>query len=862
MAYLATRQPFFGGVDDAPTAASTEYASIFGGNSSNTWATSESWRQSQFPIAGVMRKFKVRIDTAPGSGKSVTFTIMKNGSASAMAVTISDTNTEGEYTAADLSIAAGDRVSIRCTQTNTPTLFTRSSWSFMFEPTTAKRCVIIGGTGNGTGDALATEYQPASGGFTWSATNTQRQSLVAIDGTIRSWRIRFMNAAPRAGTTMTFYIYKNGAQEASSAITFTSASATAQSLSGLSIDIAPGDLLSIGCVTTGTADTTARFQNWGIEIEPDNDGESQFCGGRNGPGNAATSYNYPTNQSGIAGVATESKRTVEAGVAERFTISDFRGEVSTAPGAGKSWALTVRKNSGAGNSTFTIADTATNNVDSTHTDVFEYGDDMSIKLVPSGTPTTTGIRMVWAAKVTMDWQEIPVTKSLQYAVKRPVAITKSLKYTVHTEHAAITKSLKYVVLTTPAAQTKSLRYAVVAPEGISKSLEYMVRSVVGAELPLEYQVRTEGAIQKDLGYAVVADVAIMKDLAYEVLSEAGIQKVLEYVVQVQESVEKSLLYKVLSTEDVQKGLAYYILTEGLGIEKGLDYIVVSQESIQKSLGYSVLSEQGKALTLAYAVAITEAINKTLGYEVLTATAIQKELEYMIRTEGAVQVPLTYEIKQAELIQKDLEYQVTAEAGIGKVLDYAVLTSPSMQKSLEYQVLVAEGIQKELVYRVTSSPDALTKTLEYQVVYTAEAVEKGLVYAILTASAIEKGMSYEVLTESGILKDFEYKVRSMVETGKDLAYAIVRPVKTEKGMAYSMILGDTFEKEMAYYVTVDHDVEKGLSYVVRPYPYRRKGSPYTKKPEGPYSKKEGAIFIRKATPYEKRNTPYKSLRKVL
>lgn len=459
MAIKATRQPIFGGIEDAPTAATTEYASFYGGNSSNTWAATESWRRAEFPVAGNIINFKVKINTAPGAGKSVTFTVMKNGSAQAMAVTIADANTEGEYVGS-ISIADGDRISIRCTQTNTPTLFTVASWSTMFEPTPTKRCVIIGGTGNGTGDVASgtTEYQPASGGYTWSTDITLRRTLVAIDGTIRSWNYRLSSTVP-AGTTLAVSIYKNGSIEASSTLTFTGGGGqSAQGVGGLSIDIAPGDTLSIGVTTTGTTLASAIFGWWGLEIEPDTDGHSQISGMDNSPSTTLTEYFFATNQSNIGSDTVEADRTGQAGVREIFTLSHLRGLLSTAPGAGKNRTLNVRKNSAAGNSSAVIADANTAGVDSSNSDSFSNGDVISIQMVPTGTPAST-TAMLWAARITMNWSDTELSKGLIYRVSREhAAITKGLTYSLPVTEVAVTKGLIYRVHREVSAITKGARY--------------------------------------------------------------------------------------------------------------------------------------------------------------------------------------------------------------------------------------------------------------------------------------------------------------------------------------------------------------------------------------------------------------------
>lgn len=63
----------------------------------------------------------IELAAAPGAGKSYTFTLMKTGVASSMAVTIADANTSGSTTANPFEIAATDSLSVRDVATGTPT---------------------------------------------------------------------------------------------------------------------------------------------------------------------------------------------------------------------------------------------------------------------------------------------------------------------------------------------------------------------------------------------------------------------------------------------------------------------------------------------------------------------------------------------------------------------------------------------------------------------------------------------------------------------------------------------------------------------------------------------------------------------
>jgi len=387
------KQVFIGGMTDAPTAASTEYAPIFAGTSSNTWTTGEYWRTYRVAVGGTLSTFQVSIDTAPGAGASITFTIRKNAVDTAVSVTISDTDTTGEYTGAGVVFTAGDRIVVKSTQTNSPALPTYQRWSLLYEGDTPKMSSIMGGTGNGVGTS-GTTYQPASGGYTTS-TITWRRSLVAINGTIKSFYFSMIGYAD-AGVTYDISINKNGSVEASSTLTFGSSGSLDQSVTGLNIDIAPGDLLAIQFVITGTVTNNRAPNGWAIGVEADVEGESNVCGmGYNNSG-TTTQYWLPTNQSGIAGSTTENQRQNIGGSSILVEYSDLIVYIATAISAGQSRTTKLFKNGSAANQSVTLADANGTGSDSVNTDLFSGFDTMSFETSASGSPAA-GVTM-WAMK--------------------------------------------------------------------------------------------------------------------------------------------------------------------------------------------------------------------------------------------------------------------------------------------------------------------------------------------------------------------------------------------------------------------------------------------------------------------------------
>lgn len=760
MAAAVTRQLLLGGINDAPTAAGTEYASIWGGNSSNTWATTESWRRGKFPIAGQISGFRVEIDTAPtGSGKTITYTVMKNGSATTQAVTLTDAETSGITTGAPVDYAAGDDISLRVTMANTPSLPTNQRWSMVFTPTATKRFVMIGGTGGGLGAAAGTLYSPIEG-YTWNATDTARRTLIAVNGTIRSWRLT-LSGAPDSGVTYVVSIRKNGVEETTTRLTYTSPS-TGFTVSGLNIDVAPGDLIDLMCVTTGTV-TNNRFARWGIEIEPDTDGESQINGLAQSPTTGTTQYAFPTNASGFNWNTTEANRTALGGGSYKWILRNLRFDLSTAPGATKSWTFRIRKNGADGNSTVTIADTATTGTDGSNTDTFESGDEISISKVPTNTPTST-TRVAFAAAMFIDVQENAVTKGLVYRVSREIsAIAKTLAYRVIYEHAALTKGLIYRVSRemTP----------------ISKTLVYRVS-------------REITAITKGLAYEVTTEVPITKGLTYMVSREvSAITKGMEYVIQsaFPELVQKDLEYRVTVERQITKGMDYEVLSEAV-IQKGLTYKVTNEvPAIQKGLIYRVIREIG-------------AITKGLIYRVTTEQGITKGMTYTVQ-------------REVSAITKGLSYEILSEVGVTKGMTYRVTT----------EALISKG----MVYRVQAEQSAITKSLVYRVIREVSAIVKGLTYLVTNeAATITKPLQYTVLSEQRVEKGLEYTIQLQENVQKTLEYRVSREHVVTKGMTYALRF-NPYSKKTSPYSRKNSPFSRAVSPITRkesPYS-KRSGSPY-------------------------------------
>lgn len=385
------KQVFVNGSIDNLNNASVEYngISFSGFGSGLIWFGVENVLQQVVPANGTIRNLIVELSGSPGAGNSYAFVLMVNGNPSTLTTTISDAETSDSDQANDVAISAGDVVSLRVTPDSTPTVRT-AKWSLEFEGDSANESILMGVTAPST---FETRYTTPNTRVTATPTETEARLLSPLNGTITALYVN-LNAFPGAGNQYTFAIFKNGSQEASSVVTLSDAE-RADNVTGLTIDIAPGDSFSIEVIPTSSPNpNTAKV---GVLIESDIDGESIIGGtSTNDLNTSTTEYNHFIGSNSVAWTNTEANVLSLAGITG-FTLKNFRVElIGGAPGAGgDAYQFTIRKDSGAGNSTCTITNAETTCTDGVNTDDFVSGNDLSIECNPAVTPTARDAR--WSA---------------------------------------------------------------------------------------------------------------------------------------------------------------------------------------------------------------------------------------------------------------------------------------------------------------------------------------------------------------------------------------------------------------------------------------------------------------------------------
>jgi len=358
----------------------TEYNAVAGGN---TWALAAA-RSQVVSTAGKIKNLYVELDAAPGTGDDTyTFTLMYDGSPSALTCAIVGTATSASDTTHEIDVVAGKLICLRVVSSGSPANTPNAQWSMMFSGTTPNESLILGVAAGGTG----TRYYPITLGSSsnYAASEVNIRQIIPTAGTIKN-----LYADSNAwGGTGTYTVTVNY----DSAPTALTCSVADTSLTGNdtahSFAVAAGHTVSLTIAITSGSPTSATI-NFGMTFVADTDGEGIILGGA--PitqllDTANTKYNALSTS--IGGEAWNATETNEQHLGQVCQLKNLYVLIDGSPGGvGKSYDFTVETNTATASTiTCQLANTTVNNSDTTHTATLANLDNISLQCVPTGTPT-------------------------------------------------------------------------------------------------------------------------------------------------------------------------------------------------------------------------------------------------------------------------------------------------------------------------------------------------------------------------------------------------------------------------------------------------------------------------------------------
>ena len=343
-------------IGPATTSSSARYTQLFGINGGFT--PDETATQIPWSVAGTFSHLKIYLFEAPGTGKSATFTLRKNGSDTAVTVTISDTGQVATDSTHSFTVSPGDLLSMKRTASTTMSSGMYYAMYLEFDSSATGE--------SGYSYLAATILSAAKGGrfFFASGLSTNAtspltyQDISPIDGTVTRIDLVATKSSAVAtpfssGESISVVVYKNNvAQDGSGGTPNTTmnvvgnGSTTATSWTG-TLSVAVGDTLHIVATPTGSAFGLQTVQvHMGVRFVATTDGQFVFT---NITTASATTDRYvsPTGAD-----YTETEATLE-GIGGTTTFYVSAPQMGGVPGGTTRFLATGRLNGATPSSTFT-----------------------------------------------------------------------------------------------------------------------------------------------------------------------------------------------------------------------------------------------------------------------------------------------------------------------------------------------------------------------------------------------------------------------------------------------------------------------------------------------------------------------------
>lgn len=253
-------------VSGSASNSATSYGVMSGGQAQPSgWSTTETDMQIIVPTSGTLSHLYNIVSSTPGSGKSWQYSLMVNGVATSLQTTIANTTTTANNTAVNVSVAAGDTISMRCIPSGTPTN-SSMSFSVLFTPTIEGESFF--GFGSSVAPLASTSYEQPLGLGTnaWSG-NEANRPMTFGPYSITKMYVKLVTA-PGVGATRTFTLRKAGVSTALAAA-ISDVATTANITSN--VTFLQGDQITLQSSVTGSpaAATGGVHAGFLVYIAPD-----------------------------------------------------------------------------------------------------------------------------------------------------------------------------------------------------------------------------------------------------------------------------------------------------------------------------------------------------------------------------------------------------------------------------------------------------------------------------------------------------------------------------------------------------------------------------------------------------------------
>ncbi len=359
-----------------PTAGSVRYLPLEGVLGSP--ATTETQISQVIPDDITVTNWFVKVANAPGTSKTLTLTIVKNGTDTAKVLTITGTNTTGSDTSS-LSFSKGDRVSVKYELTTGGTNPSGISWTLL--QAGSGQCVLFGGTT--TQITASTFYGPV--GNNQSTTEANGFAPLPFAGTIKNLYV-VSDAAMTGTQSWTVTVRASG--DTTLTCVLDVSNPTANHDTTHTPAVSAGNRMSVHVVAANSP--AASRISGGFVIVPTTAGDACFLQSNpNQPSTSATRFGFLHSNNGSSQPSSEALAAPQSYLRACTVKALYHQGISG--GVGKGWTVTMRLNGTTDTAaTVTATNVATANITGLSIAVAD-GDLVDVKIVPNSTPASSNI---------------------------------------------------------------------------------------------------------------------------------------------------------------------------------------------------------------------------------------------------------------------------------------------------------------------------------------------------------------------------------------------------------------------------------------------------------------------------------------
>ena len=467
-------------------------------------------RQIPIPCDGTLSKLTIETDTGPGTSKTYVITLRKNGSDTALTLTLSNTETSGADNTNSVSVSAGDLIcfSVVGTAGANNAVY---SLTAVFEGSTAGQQVIFGGCPESLGGGFANTYCPLQGlKSTWEKVGAggdeaKTTGVVPHGGTIKRLYVN-LKTAPGSGKSRTLTLRKNGSDQTTT--TTISDTATTGNDTSNSFAVTAGDRINIH--GTDASNPASSIIGFSCVYEPTTDGYSILM--TNPQAQIDTTTKYISTHGAVGVDGTEANRKMRFPSCSVKNLYYYGGANTVG-----SHDYTLRKN-GSGTALTVNIGNETADSDTSNTVTISADDDLDLQVVGNSSPNGSGAETLGMVVIL----PITTTQTILSDARIQATTTQTILSDARIQVTTTQTILSDAMITTSTQQT------ILSDARIQDTTTQTILSDARIQATTTQTILSDARIQATTTQTILSDARVAVTVTQTILSDAKIKSYVDF----------------------------------------------------------------------------------------------------------------------------------------------------------------------------------------------------------------------------------------------------------------------------------------------------------------------------------------------